>query len=197
MIADFDFFSLVETWHKENNSHDFSVNGYNLQCFYRASLSRRAKRGSGGIAVYIKEQLTGGIEKIKDTNLTIVEDRVWFRMCKEFFGLENDLYLGIWYIPPFGSCRYTQHQGMWENLEWEVSYFQEKGDVILMGDLNARTGEMNDWIALDQTDNFPLPYDSPRLVLIGVTVYEKSCSQTDRHTHTHSHTHTHTHTHTD
>ena len=48
---------------------------------------------------------------------------------------------------------------MWENLEWEVSYFQEKGDVILMGDLNARTGEMNDWIALDQTDNLPLPYD--------------------------------------
>ena len=140
MIADFDFFALVETWHKENNSHDFSVNGYNLQCFYRESLSRRAKRGSGGIAVYIKEQLTGGIEKIKDTNLTIVEDRVWFRMCKEFLGLENDLYLGIWYIPPIGSCRYTQHQGMWENLEWEVSYFQEKGDVILMGDLNARTG---------------------------------------------------------
>ena len=33
MIADFDFFALVETWHKENNSHDFSVNGYNLQCF--------------------------------------------------------------------------------------------------------------------------------------------------------------------
>ena len=86
MIADFDFFALVETRHKENNSHDFSVNGYNLQCFYRASLSRRAKRGSGGIAVYIKEQLTGGIEKIKDTNLTIVEDRVWFRMCKEFLG---------------------------------------------------------------------------------------------------------------
>ena len=28
-----------------------------------------------------------------------------------------------------------------------------------MGDLNAHAGEMNDWIALDQTDNLPLPYD--------------------------------------
>ena len=87
------------------------MNGYNLQCFYRASLSRRAKRGSGGIAVYIKEQLTGGIEKIKDGNLTIVEDRVWFRMCKEFFGLENDLYLGIWYIWVLSIYTTSRHVG--------------------------------------------------------------------------------------
>ena len=44
---------------------------------------------------------------------------------------------------------------MWENIE---SYFQGKGDVILIGDLNACTGEMSDWIALDQ-NNLPLPYD--------------------------------------
>ena len=84
-----------------------------------------------------------------------MEDRVWFRMCKECFWLENDLYLGIWYIPPFGSFQSTQHQDMWENFE---SYFQRKGDVILIGDLNACTGEMSDWIALDQ-NNLPLPYD--------------------------------------
>ena len=32
-----------------------------------------------------------------------------------------------------------------------------KGDIIIMGDLNARTGEKCDWIELDDRDNLPLP----------------------------------------
>ena len=115
------FFALVETWHKGNNLHDFSVNGY-ITC----NVHHSAKEPKEVPEEYIKEQLTGEIEKIKDANLTMAEDRVWFRMYKLFLGVENDLYLGIWYIPSFESCRYTQHQDMWENLEWTF-----KGRVML------------------------------------------------------------------
>ena len=31
---------------------------------------------------------------------------------------------------------------MWAIFEYEISYLQGRGDVILMGDLNARTGEL-------------------------------------------------------
>ena len=48
---------------------------------------------------------------------------------------------------------------MWAAFEWEVSYLQGKGDVIIMGDLNACTGELNDWIKMDQRDNIPLPHE--------------------------------------
>ena len=51
------------------------------------------------------------------------------------------------------------NSNMWAAFEWEVSYLQGKGDVIIMGDLNARTGELNDWIKMDQRDNIPLPHE--------------------------------------
>ena len=102
LIKKFDFVALLQTWLKENHCYDLSLKGYNLQCFYRTALSRKANRGSGGIAVYIKEHLVKGIEKVHNTQLNTVEDRVWFRLHKS---LDKDLYIGVWYIPPLYSCR--------------------------------------------------------------------------------------------
>ena len=157
MIEEFDFIVLLETWLKENHCNDYSLNGYVLQHFYRTAICQKAKRGSGGIAVYIKEHLVRGLEQVQDTELKVIDDRVWYRLHKSFFGLENDLYIGLWYIPPSYSCRHTQTEEMWAYFEKEISYFQMKGDLIIMGDLNARTGEKCDWIELDDRDNLPLP----------------------------------------
>ena len=85
------------------------------------------------------------------------EDRVWFRLDKIFFGLEEDIYLGVWYIPPLGSSRPLQTQKMWGALQSEISYMQLNGKVIVMGDLNARTGNQQDWITMDTIDHVPLP----------------------------------------
>ena len=159
MITNFDFFAVVETWLKNDSHDDFSVDGYILQCYNRTSLNPRARRGSGGIALYIREQLVDGVETVSDVNLSSIDDRVWFRLCKDFFGLDNDLYLGVWYIPPSDSCRCTQTQDMWAVFKYEISHIQGRGDVILMGDLNARTGELKDWIEMDQRDKVPLPHE--------------------------------------
>ena len=40
-------FALLETWHKQNNPHNFTL----PQSFYRSQISLNARRGSGGIAV--------------------------------------------------------------------------------------------------------------------------------------------------
>lgn len=38
---------------------------------------------------------------------------------------------------------------------------QLKGKVIVMGDLNARAGEQQDWITMDTSDHVSLPEDYP------------------------------------
>ena len=157
LITKFDFVALLQTWLKEKHCYDLSLKGYNLQCFYRTALSRKANRGSGGIAVYIKEHLVKGMEKVHNAQLNTVEDRVWFRLHKYFFGLDKDLYLGVWYIPPLYSCRHLQSEEMWAAFERETSYFQINGDIVVMGDLNARTGEKPDWIEMDEMKGVPLP----------------------------------------
>ena len=70
MITNFDFFAVVETWLKNDSHDDFSVDGYILQCYNRTSLNPRARRGSGGIALYIREQLVDGVETVSDVNLS-------------------------------------------------------------------------------------------------------------------------------
>ena len=76
-----------------------------------------------------------------DGNLKLIDDRVWFKLHKRFFGFEKDLYLGVSYIPPLDSCRLLQTQEMWSAFEKEITYLQLSGNVMVMGDLNARTGD--------------------------------------------------------
>lgn len=120
LIEKFDLIAVIETWLKEHHCHSLLLNGYTLQCFYHTSISHRVNRGSGGIAVYIKDQIVRGVEKVQDKNLKAIEDRVWFRLHRSFFSLENDLYLGVWYIPPLHSCRHIQMVEMWAVLEEEI-----------------------------------------------------------------------------
>ena len=68
------FYSIAR--HKQNNPHNFTLNDYNLQSFYRSQISSNARRGSGGIAVYIKDHLVRGVEKVCDGNLKLIDDRV-------------------------------------------------------------------------------------------------------------------------
>ena len=156
-IQQLDFVALLETWLKPGNMYNLSLDGFEVHCLNRESLSRKARRGSSGIVVYIRKEIARGVQIVCDGNLEQLEDRVWFRLDKIFFGLEEDIYLGVWYIPPLGSSRPLQTQKMWGALQSEISYMQLNGKVIVMGDLNARTGNQQDWITMDTIDHVPLP----------------------------------------
>jgi endonuclease/exonuclease/phosphatase (EEP) superfamily protein YafD len=60
--------------------------------------------------------------------------------------LENDLYLCGIYIPPEKKTYFDTE--IFDNLENEITSFSAKGDVMLVGDFNARTGETNIYLIL-------------------------------------------------
>ena len=65
-----------------------------------------------------------------------------------------DVYIGCVYIPPQSSSYGKDHtQHIWDQLEKDTEHFSTKGNVILCGDFNARTGTMEDYIQMDGDNN--------------------------------------------
>ena len=48
---------------------------------------------------------------------------------------------------------------MFEQIEADIAHFSQRGNIIISGDLNARTGQENDFIMNDYTNYIPLPPD--------------------------------------
>jgi hypothetical protein len=81
-LCGYDLIILSETWCDKNA--DLSLNGYECLNVYRAYRHRRAKRHSGGIAVFYKTHLGNGIKLVKKHHDTLV----WLKLDKDFFFLE-------------------------------------------------------------------------------------------------------------
>ena len=91
--------------------------------------------------------------------ITTHSDFAKLKLNSVFFELERDLYIGIWYIPPHDTSRVHQVHEMWSAIENEITFLQERGDVIIMGDLNARTGTKQDWAEYNDIPTFSFPKD--------------------------------------
>ena len=111
------------------------------------------KKPSGGLAVYSRENLHPGIRI--DTNHSS-DFSIWLILNKEFFGLENNITLGLVYLPPENSP-YAKSSGadIIEKLEEDVRYFASSGNMLLMGDLNGRVRTDPDYIINDSTRYLP------------------------------------------
>ena len=76
----------------------------------------------------------------------------WCREDKELFTLQSDIYQAAVYLPPLQSQRKVG-EDVTSILEQEIHEFSTQGQILLLGDFNARTGTLNDFIEND-TDNF-------------------------------------------
>ena len=139
-IKDYDFVTLVETW----LPHDLSLE---VDGFYSFSKSRnknaKAKRFSGGISLLVKSDLRKGIKILNSSH----EEFLWWKVDKNFFKLEDDIYVCSMYLPPQSSC-YQKHKttDYFSRLEDEILKYNSLGKIILCGDLNARTSIEPDYI---------------------------------------------------
>lgn len=125
--------------------------------YYTFSLNRTplktAKTDSGGIALICKQKLKSGIAILPTTS----EDYMWVRLNKSFFNLSKDLYICAIYNPPPGST-YSQRQlcDPLEKIEEDIIKFSKVGDIMMVGDLNARTSSCPDSINGDSDIVFPI-----------------------------------------
>jgi hypothetical protein len=88
----------------------------------------------GGVAVYARRGM----------KVTLVKDLPSFGMCWVKINCAKPTFLCICYLPPFTSSYYKQHgldlASHMDSLDSNIAAFSAKGSVLVMGDLNARTG---------------------------------------------------------
>ena len=100
-------------------------------------VNRRAKRAGGGIIIYVKDEIHKGVKLINNE----LDCIVWLKLDKYFFGLNEDIYLGVTYTVPQNSPIYTLYDNdLLDRLEEDIMLYSTKGSVFLTGDLNSRIG---------------------------------------------------------
>jgi hypothetical protein len=89
-ITSKDIIFLYETWTSKTSKID--IDGYTTHNLYRKFQHRRAKRSSGGTAIYYKNYLKGGIHIVRnhyDTVIWLKLDKDFFSCCKRYLFMRN------------------------------------------------------------------------------------------------------------
>ena len=129
-----------------------------------ACSNRPYKANSGGdFAVYVRTSLS--------IDISLSQDLPAFGMAWVRIRSHRDIYMCICYLPPEGSTYFTNEAGTLDsNSHFEVlmqytSKYLALGEVIIMGDLNSRTGSLDDRVSIDDLQewqdlniaNVPIP----------------------------------------
>ena len=137
LLNDSDITILTETW-----TQTIDIQGYNsftIPPMKRSSSS--SGRSSGGVAVLFKNYFNSFISLIKSD-----QSYLWCKLDRKLGNFSKDLFICGIYIPPDKSLYFDEN--VFDNLENDIAYFSSLGNVILCGDLNARTGNYNDFVVL-------------------------------------------------
>ncbi len=139
-----DIIMLSETWLGKHSNDKKSKKKYSIPDFKPINRPRmfrhpRAKRDSGGILLYIRKNLLGKIKVVENMcdHYSIVKITNMFPFTA---------YIIFCYIPPKDSdyvCRTCDNHYL-EHLTDLVVKYSAKGCVAVCGDLNARTGLLDD-----------------------------------------------------
>ena len=105
--------------------------------------------------VYVNKKNQEGVSYIPNDN----DNVIWCKLRKGFFNTQKDIFAGTAYLIPESLERQTSPNYLIEKLEEDLLYFSNKGTVVLQGDLNARTGNLSDFIEQDDDTYFFLPDD--------------------------------------
>ncbi|MEW8545015.1 MAG: endonuclease/exonuclease/phosphatase family protein, partial [Candidatus Thiodiazotropha sp.] len=141
-VRSHDLFFCSETWQTANDSYEIS--GYKCIDVPRPSslTVRKRNRGHGGICLFIRNELLDGITILEQNS----DGFLWIKLDKQFFSLQSDICICFSYIPPKDSKYFKMFTvDPFETLEIGVRRYSEVGEIVIMGDLNARTGALNDF----------------------------------------------------
>ena len=130
------------------------MEGYHIQQTHRPK-SPDAPRSFGGLAVGVKSALIKGVKFLKTTS----SEFMWFKLCKKFFHMDDDIYVCNVYISPVNSSYSSQRDDIFDLLEHDIANFSKLGKCVLFGDFNARTSLDADFIVHDSDTFVDVNYD--------------------------------------
>lgn len=136
-LSTFDIILLTETWSDE--SEKFALDGYDYYDIARGTRHVNAKRGSGGLGVFISNEIRKGVVKHSKYKDIIA----WLILRKDYFGLDRDIYIAIVYLVPENSTNINDD--LFILLQKEIAKLPDNCDILVCGDLNARTNTLADY----------------------------------------------------
>ena len=117
------------------------INGYSVFTNNRQRITRYR---SGGIALIIRNDILTNIEILKNESKLIS----WMKISKNLLNLNDDLYLGVIYNPPYRS-KYAVEDPYLEIQHEFDRVCSNRNNVLLCGDFNSRTSTSDDYIRAD------------------------------------------------
>ena len=144
---------LCETW--TNEFSDIDVQGY-VRISKTRKLKKKAKRSSGGLEVYIRENLIKGVSVLNWD----FEDGLNLKFDSDFFGWEQALFLFFAYFKPKNSSRadLDNDNNCFNILMNQIAKVDEGGKILISGDLNSRISNLQecnlDYVYNNDVSNF-------------------------------------------
>jgi exonuclease III len=141
--------ALIETHCTTDTS--ITIPGYYTHQVCRPKSNSKAH---GGIAILVRSELRAGIKFYHATT----NDIIWVCLKKEFFNTNQDIYIGAVYLSPVNST-YTKKldYNPFDIQEKELAKYCEKGQSILLGDVNARSSTSQDFVLNNDAKHIPVP----------------------------------------
>ena len=120
----------------------------------------KANKSSGGVAIFAKYEIANIVELHKTKN----DDIIWIKIKQENLDRSKYVYIGTAYVSDENRKKTISEKI--QGLSKDIEDIKDKGgEVILQGDLNARTAQERDWVENDKYDPemSPVSYElSPR-----------------------------------
>ena len=140
-----DFVGVTET-----HSHTEVLDKLNIPGFHRLDVknqpkNRKSNTAPKGIGVFVKESIKNLFTLVPIVN----EDAIWVKLKRELSGEERDIYIGTCYLNP---SKGKESERKIAKLTENIISLQRKGEVMINGDLNAKTGTLDDTISPDKSD---------------------------------------------
>lgn len=140
LSLDLDVIGVAET-HLQNNDI-LSLTGYTWMGNNRTNTHRKAPKGSGGVGVFIRNEL---YEQFNIENIDCeTEGMFWFSLTDK--STTEKLLFCVCYVPPANSTRQINVGEYFDTLMTKIHQYQNKGLVTLCGDFNIRIGNHDDFI---------------------------------------------------
>lgn len=139
LISGYDILCLTES--KTDSLDNIEINGFEVRMKNR---SRVSNVKSGGITLAYKCSLSDFVSEVENDCQYVK----WFKIDKMGIHSDQDILLGIVYIPPEGSSYCVGNP--FEELEQEYLRLSNTyQNICLLGDFNARTATEKDFIEID------------------------------------------------
>ena len=147
-VRNYDIICLTET--KTQCIENFVFNGFKAIAMPAKSLNTKYC-GFHGICIYVREEIFDDIEIVCD--LSVSESIMWFIVNVKYVGYK--FLAGVAYIPHEGSKYYSND--LFDNIIFDLAKFRscygESMPILMLGDFNARTGLVSDFIEVDESDS--------------------------------------------